>query len=130
MSWFVSGKKTETYLQEYPEIKVCEKLRKVEVTGCSRMLDTEAYYNYLTRELISYFVTFNNTLILDFRLEFINTASTKLLLEMLYDLQKMVDKEGRIEVNWYYEEDDETILETGEIFGNLLKIPFYLKEIL
>ena len=56
-------------------------------------------------------------------------TSTKLLLKMLYDLQKIADKGGMIEVNWYYEEDDETIQETGEIFDALLQIPFYLKEV-
>lgn len=126
MSWFVSGKKTEPLLSEYPEIKVKDRMKKVEIVGYSRMSDPEEYFTGLTQQLKDYFLTFDKTLLLDFRLEFINTTSTKLLFKMLYDLQKQAKKTGMIEVSWYYEEDDETIQETGEIFKDLLDMPFHL----
>ncbi len=126
MGWFVSGKKTEAVLHEYPEIKVKERLKKVEISGCSRMFDPAEYYEDLTKKLRHYFFSFNRTLMLDIHLEFISTTSTKLILLMLKNLQKLAKKDGLIEVNWYYEEDDETIQETGEIFDDSLDIPFHM----
>jgi len=129
MSWFVSGKKIETYIQDCPEIKVNDRLKKIEITGHSRMSNPGEYYDHLAKSLESYYFTFKKTLIIDFRLEFINSTSTLLILQMLYSLQKLAEKEGIIVVNWYYEEDDEIIQETGEIFAASLKIPFHLKII-
>ncbi len=129
MNWFVADKKTEPLLQEYPEIKVNEQLKKIEITGHSCMSDPIDYYNDLTGKLEKQYVSFNKRLILDFHLEYINTSSIKLILALLTNLQKMAENKGIIEVNWFFEEDDETILETGEVFGTFLRIPFHLIEI-
>jgi hypothetical protein len=129
MSWFVAGKKTEACIQDYPEVKVRERLKKIEISGYSRMSDPGEYYDQLIKKLESYYYSFNKTLILDFRLEFINSTSILLILQMLFSLQQLAEREGHLMVDWYYEEDDETIQETGEIFAASLKIPFELKII-
>ncbi len=129
MGWFVSENKTVTTLHEYPCIVVKERLKKIEISGFSRMADPSEYYNDLLQTLENGFHAFRKTLIIDFRFEYINTASTKWIYQMLVSFQdKYLDK-GLIEINWYYDEDDETIQETGEIFRSALKIPFHLKVV-
>jgi len=129
MIWFTEDKKAESFLHEYPEIKIKERLNKIEITGYSRMSDPADYYGDLTGKLEKQYISFNKTLTLDFHLEYINTSSIKLILAMLSNLQNMAENKGMIEVNWFFEEDDETILETGEVFGTFLRIPFHLIEI-
>jgi uncharacterized Fe-S radical SAM superfamily protein PflX len=57
---------------------------------------------------------------IDINLEYINSASTKKLLEML----KSIDANNCIKsfiINWHYEEGDDDNLETGQIFEELLR---------
>ena len=126
MNWFTSDKKLRTIIGEYPEIKANERSKKIEISGFSRMSDPEHYYAALTGKLKGYFFSFNKTLLLDFHLEFISSSSIKLILTMITELQNTAKNIGVIEANWYYEEDDEIIRDTGEIFSTLLKIPFHL----
>jgi len=57
--------------------------------------------------------------ILDVNMEYLNSASTKKMLEFL----KVLDANNHIKtlaVNWHYEADDEDTLENGQIFEELL----------
>jgi len=56
---------------------------------------------------------------LDVNLEYLNSASSKKLLELL----KVFDANSHITtliINWHYEADDEDCLESGQIFEELL----------
>lgn len=129
MGWFVSGRKTKDTTREYPEIVVRERLKKVEISGYSRMTNADEYYEELFQTLENYFETFRKTLILDINFEYINTASSKWLLNTLSSLAGLAGSQGLVEINWFYEEDDETIRETGEIFQSSLSIPVHLREV-
>jgi hypothetical protein len=57
---------------------------------------------------------------MDLNLEYLNSASSKKLLEIL----RALDNNNSIKVlivNWHYEADDEDALESGQIFEDLLK---------
>ena len=54
----------------------------------------------------------------DIDLEYINSASVKNLLEILKSLEANRHIK-EIDINWYYEEDDDDALETGEILEEL-----------
>jgi hypothetical protein len=130
MGWSISKDRTRDIAREYPKILVRERLKKIEISGFSRMTDPANFYEELLETLENSFTLFNRTLILDIRLEYINTSSTKWLLAVFQSLDNLKNSHGMIEVYWYYEEDDETIRETGEIYQSCLKIPFYLCEVL
>jgi hypothetical protein len=56
---------------------------------------------------------------MDINLEYLNSASSKKVLELL----KVIDNNPSIEVfiiNWHYESDDDDALESGQIFESLL----------
>jgi len=129
MGWFVSGNKTKAVAQNTPIVLVKERLKKVEISGRSRMTDPCDFYEELQNTLDACYHTFKNTLILEFRFEYINTGSSKLLYHVLTHLQSLSANGGIIDVTWYYEEDDEIIEEAGEVLQSLLSIPFHLKEI-
>ncbi len=64
------------------------------------------------------------------QLEYFNTSSSKCILDIFKKLEginKQDDKE--VVINWYYEEDDEDMLEAGEDYQSILKIPFKMIEI-
>ena len=129
MTWFVSAHDTTINAREFPGVKVKERLKKIEISGFSRMVNPADYYEGLRKMIENNFLAFGKTLILDFRLEYINTSSMKWLFQMITSFQTTA-LSGLAEINWYYEEDDEIILETGEILRSLVKIPFHLKRIM
>jgi hypothetical protein len=130
MSIFEFGSRTKSLVHDTPQIKVKERLKKVEISGQSRMADPAEFYQKLQVQLENYFVDFKRTLILDIRFEYINSGSSKWLYLLLKHMQQIAEKDGLIEINWYYEDDDEVILEAGEVLQSLLKIPLHMKEVL
>ena len=57
-------------------------------------------------------------------LEYFNSASAKLLINLLHKLSLVRLKNNKFIINWYYEDGDEDILERGEYFSSVLKVPF------
>ena len=57
---------------------------------------------------------------MDVKLEYVNTSSSKNILELI----KYIDKNQKIrhlDLNWYYEIDDMDMLEFGEMIGRSIK---------
>jgi hypothetical protein len=61
---------------------------------------------------------------LDIKLEYFNSASSKIFIRLIQNISYVQLKHKKFTVNWYYEDGDEDILERGEYFSSLLKIPF------
>ena len=95
------------------------------IKGRSLPKDAREFY----KDLIEWCINLNAELvIINIIIEYFNSASVKMLLEML----KCLDANNRIKsliVNWHYEEGDDSVLETGQIFEELLiRIPFRYHE--
>jgi len=55
--------------------------------------------------------------IFEFRLEYVNSGSSKYLLELLRIIKKYIKEGKNIALKWYFEEGDESIMELGNISG-------------
>ncbi len=64
----------------------------------------------------------------DLNLEYVNSGSSKYLLGIFRILKKKYEEGKKSIINWYYEEDDESILSLGEHYKSTIKIPFNLIE--
>ena len=60
----------------------------------------------------------------DMILEYFNSASAKIFIQLLQKLTYVKLKNKKIIFNWYYEDGDEDILERGEYFSSVLDVPF------
>lgn len=65
--------------------------------------------------------------IVNVQLEYFNTSSSKCILDVFKKLETLSDTS--IEINWYYEEDDEDMLEAGEDYQAIIDIPFKMIEV-
>ncbi|MCK4465965.1 MAG: DUF1987 domain-containing protein [Bacteroidales bacterium] len=63
------------------------------------------------------------------QLEYFNTSSSKCILDVFKKLETIHKAKHDVEVNWYYEEDDEDMLEAGEDYESIIRIPFKMIEI-
>jgi len=63
------------------------------------------------------------------QLEYFNTSSSKCLLDLFKKLEGMHKSGNDITIKWYYEEDDEDMLEAGEDYQSIINIPFKMIEV-
>ena len=61
------------------------------------------------------------------QLEYFNTSSSKCILDVFKKLENLTGTE--VKVNWYYEEDDEDMLEAGEDYQAIIDLPFKMIEV-
>ena len=65
----------------------------------------------------------------DFHLSYFNSASSKMLLQILENIKKFQSKGIDINVNWYYDEADEQMYDDGLDLSESIDIPFnFVKE--
>lgn len=61
-----------------------------------------------------------------FRYIYFNTATSKLIQDILIKLEELYEKGHNVQVMWFYEEDDEDMQDTGEEFMENTDVPFEL----
>ncbi len=62
-------------------------------------------------------------------LEYFNTSSSKCILDVFKKLETIHKNKYDVQINWYYEEDDEDMLEAGEDYESIIRVPFKMIEI-
>ncbi len=67
---------------------------------------------------------------IDVKLEYFNTSSSKCLLKVLKKLETLnVESKSAVNVNWFFEEDDEDMNEAGQDFDVIISMPFNMVEV-
>jgi hypothetical protein len=66
--------------------------------------------------------------VFEFDLEYVNTASSKQVIQVILQLQKVAEKSD-VKVRWYYESIDEDMKALGNRYKKLVSVPFELVEI-
>ncbi len=62
-------------------------------------------------------------------LEYFNTSSSKCLLDIFRRLESInLSGKSVVKVSWYYDADDEDMMEAGEDYQALVKVPFELNK--
>lgn len=109
--------------EDTPKI-ILDKTNKIfEISGRSLPEDSAEFYQPVLEWLAEYAKDPLPETVFDFRLEYFNTASSKLILDVLTALEDI----NNAIVHWYFYEDDEDMEEAGEEFAELVDIEFELK---
>lgn len=66
---------------------------------------------------------------LNVKLKYFNTSSAKCILQLLERIGKIQEKGFSIEINWFYNKDDEQMITDGENYSVILGLPINLVEI-
>jgi len=101
-----------------PEGGICE------LGGESYLEDTANFYNPVFDWLNEYCKDSSNELTFNFKLTYFNTSSSRSILDILNILKDFEDNGGKLVVNWFYDKEDEEILENGKIFEGLTGLKF------
>ena len=102
---------------------------KLEIRGKSIPENSTEFYKPVFDWLDSYVNTPAPETELMVNLEYFNTSSSKCLLDIFRRLEKIVRSgKSNVKVKWYYEADDEDMLEAGEDYQALVQVPFELNK--
>jgi hypothetical protein len=104
-----------------PEVLLKE--GNIKIKGRSILENSVDFYKPVLKWLDNYNTT---DLIVDIHLEYFNTSSSKCFIDIL---KKIEDLNCKSIINWYYDEDDEDILEAGEDYQAFFKLPFKFIEV-
>lgn len=89
------------------------------LAGRSLPEDAKAFYQPFKEWLQELYISPSNSIEVTIELEYYNTASSKLIVNMLLNLEKLQTKK-KVVINWLHDEDDIEMQETGQDFKNLI----------
>jgi len=96
----------------------------MEISGRSLPEDVVAFYDPILEWLDEYSENPLEKTVLNIKLEYFNTASSKLLLDILLKLEDMTEAGNDVLVRWHYPDDDEDMEEAGEEYEDIVEVPF------
>ncbi|MBN2613642.1 MAG: DUF1987 domain-containing protein [Bacteroidales bacterium] len=97
-----------------------------EISGRSLPEDVVTFYQPVIDWLDEYKLMPNEKTELVFKYIYFNTATSKLVQDILLRLEYIHENGGSVNVIWYYELDDEDMQDLGEEFKEYVDIPFEL----
>ncbi|MAE85224.1 MAG: nuclear pore complex subunit, partial [Flammeovirgaceae bacterium] len=107
-----------------PYIMVDSTEKIIELKGKSTPENAVQFYYPVINNIKKLFSAVSGEIHVNMALEYFNTSSSKCIFDMLKVLKSLQDDDREIVINWYYEEDDEDMLETGEDYQDLLGMNF------
>ena len=113
---------------ETPKIILDPENNVFEFSGKSLPEDVLTFYGPVLDWLEGYGDSANKKTVFDFKLVYFNTASSKLILDILFKLEELHEAGADISIVWYYQEEDEDMEEAGEEYADLVDVPFELRS--
>lgn len=112
-----------------PTIKFNANEGVMEIKGRSIPENSIDFYKPMVDWLDEYAKNPKEKTIVNIQLEYFNTSSSKCILDVFKKLEAINKGKSNVIVNWYYEEDDEDMLEAGEDYESIIRVPFKMIEI-
>ena len=107
-----------------PTIKVNGDTGSIEVRGRSNPENSSEFYKPLIDWLDEYIVSPAPKTSLNINLEHFNTSSSKCILDIFKRIKKLDESGNELSIKWFYEDDDEEMLETAEIYETMTGLTF------
>jgi hypothetical protein len=101
---------------------------KLELRGRSIPENSIEFYRPLNEWIDQYAEYPKEKTVIDIKLEYFNTSSSKCILDLFKKLERL-NGSSEVQVNWYFEEDDEDMEEAGEDYQAIIKLPFNMIEV-
>jgi len=117
--------------QETPGVNFDKELNKFLLFGKSFPEEVKSFFDPIIYWLQEYETNANDETKFEIRLEYFNSATSTMLLEIFYTLEKIIcDRDKKVIVVWNYLEEDDDMLEVGTEYSEMIEIPFEFNVIL
>jgi len=101
----------------------------VEIKGRSIPENSIEFYKPLVDWLEAYAKEAKPQTQVNIQLEYFNTSSSKCILDVFKKLEAIQKINQGVTINWFYDEDDEDMLEAGQDYESIIRIPFKMIEV-
>ena len=101
----------------------------LEIKGRSSPENSILFYQKIIDGLDEFVESGKSEFTASFSFEYFNTSSSKCLFDVFKRLSRIEESGISLIINWYYEEDDEDMMEAGEDYADLLDLEFNFLEI-
>ena len=112
-----------------PTVKLEPQSGTIEIKGRSIPENSIEFYRPIVEWLDEYAKSPQKKTTVNIQLEYFNTSSSKCILDTFKKLESIKKARNEVIINWYYEEDDEDMLEAGEDYESIIRVPFKMIEI-
>jgi len=97
-----------------PEINCDIEKGEIKIYGSSYPENANEFYLPVSKWINNFFEQENKSLTINFYIYYFNTSTSKSFLNILELMEKFGQQGKEVLVNWYYTEDDEDSLDSGE----------------
>lgn len=113
---------------ESPQIRFDPNKGLLEINGKSLPEDIKGFYQPLEDAVKKYVFTPSPVTNIMFNLVYLNSASTKKILEIITNFEEIAKNGFVVNFYWYYQENDEDMMDEGEGFARLTDLKLNLVE--
>lgn len=110
--------------EDTPKVTLDKDNEIMEISGRSLPEDVASFYDPVLNWLDEYAGSPNDKTVFNFKLVYFNTASSKLILDVLMKLEEIHEADNDVLIRWHYPEDDEDMEEAGEEYADIVDVPF------
>lgn len=114
--------------RETPEVIINRAKGLISFKGRSHPENSAAFFHPIFDEIQEYLKNPKPSTIIELKFEYFNSTSFKLIIDILFLLQKSCSSEHKLLVRWIYESDDEDILILGQEVERIVKLPFEFQD--
>ncbi len=107
-----------------PNVILDKSSGQFELSGRSLPEDVSSFYEVVLNWIHEYAADPLDRTEFNIKLEYFNTASSKVILDILLKFEEIVENGKEVVVKWFYHEDEEDMLEAGEEYSDIVEIPF------
>lgn len=108
---------------ESPNVLLDKENGKFEFSGKSLPEDVKAFYAPIIDWLKEYATCPNDETLVNFKMDYFNSASAKQILDILTHFEKVHKQGKQVLVRWYYLEDDEDMQDAGLSYQGIVDVP-------
>ncbi len=110
--------------EDTPNVILDKSSGQFELSGRSLPEDVSTFYEVVLDWVDEYAKDPLDRTEFNIKLEYFNTASSKIILDILLKFEEIVEDGKEVVVKWFYHEDEEDMYEAGEEYADIVDIPF------
>ena len=110
--------------EDSPDINLDLNSNVLELAGRSLPEDVNTFYEPVLSWIEDYSKSPLPSTVFNFKLTYFNTASSKIILDILTQFEEMIEDGHNVLVRWHFPEEDEDMQEAGEEYADMVDVPF------
>jgi len=110
--------------EDSPKIVLDRESNILDISGRSLPEDVNTFYEPMMSWIEEYAKDPLEITVFNFKLTYFNTASSKIILDILTQFEEMIEEGHQVMVRWHYPEEDEDMMEAGEEYSEMVDVPF------